>query len=60
MNSEHSPRAATSLPATVAFSRREMSSLRSEISASDATALATTVGLWSASRSLSADLSKQQ
>ena len=51
-HSEHSPSAATSFPATVAFSRKEMSLLRSEISTREATALATTVGLWSARRSL--------
>jgi len=44
-HSEHSPRAATSFPATVAFSLSEISSDLSEISTRAATALATTVGL---------------
>lgn len=50
--SEHSPKAATSFPATVTFNLNMISSLLSDISTNAATALATTVGLVSARRSL--------
>lgn len=58
--SEHSPRAATSFPATVMLSRRAISSLRSEISTRAATALATTVGFESARRSRRREMKEER
>ena len=54
--SEHSPKAATNFPATVELSLSSISSLLSEISSRAATALATTVGFWSANKSLKVSL----